>query len=231
MDHLSVSDKHYDKKYQDMQERMDGLYDEMDALEMSIEEVENRLFNIKQQKISGDNVYQFLLYFDKLYDKMTDGEKKEFVKSFVEEVHLYEKEQEDGRFLKHIKFKFPVFFNGTETQELDWNNESTVETVVLLSQQKPSDKIEVDLDLDELDVTSAESKATYAEIKDYVLKEHGLKVSNLYISQVKRKCGLEVGENYNLSKSEDAKQPNCPEEKEKVIKEALEHFGMVIKLQ
>ena len=133
MDHLSVSDKHYDKKYQDMQERMDGLYDEMDALEMSIEEVENRLFNIKQQKISGDNVYQFLLYFDKLYDKMTDGEKKEFVKSFVEEVHLYEKEQEDGRFLKHIKFKFPVFFNGTETQELDWDNESTVETVVLLT--------------------------------------------------------------------------------------------------
>ena len=102
-----------------------------------------------------------------------------------------------------------------------------VETVVLLSQQKPSDKIEVDLDLDELDVTSAESKATYAEIKDYVLKEHGLKVSSLYISQVKRKCGLEVGENYNLAKSEDAKQPNCPEEKEKAIVEALKHFGMI----
>lgn len=63
---------------------------------------------------------------------MTDGEKKEFVKSFVEEVYLYEKEQNDGRFLKHIKFKFPVFFNGTETQELDWDNESTVETCCLL---------------------------------------------------------------------------------------------------
>lgn len=102
-----------------------------------------------------------------------------------------------------------------------------VETVVLLSQQKPSDRIAVDLDLDELDVTSAESKATYAEIKDYVLKEHGLKVSNLYISQVKRKCRLEVGENYNLAKSEDAKQPNCPEEKEKAIVDALKHFGMI----
>jgi len=108
-----------------------------------------------------------------------------------------------------------------------------VETVVLLSQQKPSDRIEVDLD--ELDVTSAEMKATYAEIKEYVLKEHGFKVSNLYISQVKnarknvcvRKCGLEVGENYNLAKSEDAKQPNCPEEKEKAIEDALKHFGMV----
>lgn len=102
-----------------------------------------------------------------------------------------------------------------------------VETVVLLSQQKPSDKIEVDLDLDELNVTSAEMKATYAGIKDYVLKEHGLKVSNLYISQVKRKCGLEVGENYNLAKSEDVKQPNCPEEKEKAIVKALNHFGMI----
>lgn len=66
--------------------------------------------------------------------------------------------------------------------------------------------------MDELDITSAESKATYAEIKDYVLKAHGCKVSNLYISQVKRKCGIEVGENYNLPKSEDRRQPQCPEE-------------------
>ena len=102
-----------------------------------------------------------------------------------------------------------------------------VETVVLLSQQKPNDRIAVDLDLDELDATSAETKATYVEIKDYVLKEHGLKVSNLNISQVKRKCGIEVGENYNLAKSEDSKQPNCPEEKEKAIVEALKHFGMI----
>lgn len=104
---------------------------------------------------------------------------------------------------------------------------ANVETVVLLSQQKPDDYVEVELELDELDLTSAESKATYSEIKDYVLKKHGLKVSNLYISQVKRKCGIEVGENYNLPKSEDSKQPQCPVEKEKAIKDALEHFGMV----
>lgn len=102
-----------------------------------------------------------------------------------------------------------------------------VETVVLLSQRKADDYVEVELELDEFDVTSAESKATYAEIKDYVLKEHGLKVSNLYISQVKRKCGIEVGENYNLPKSEDSRQPQCSVEKEKAIKDALEHFGMV----
>ena len=103
----------------------------------------------------------------------------------------------------------------------------SVETVVLLSQQKPDDTIEIDLDLDELDATSAETKATYQEIKDYVLKEFGLKVSNLYISQIKRKCGIEVGENYNLPKTENPKVPQCPKEKEDAIKAALKYFAMI----
>ncbi|WP_044922363.1 23S rRNA (uracil(1939)-C(5))-methyltransferase RlmD [Anaerostipes hadrus] len=102
-----------------------------------------------------------------------------------------------------------------------------IETVVLLSQQKPDDTIEIDLDLDELDATSAELKATYQEIKDYVLKEFGLKVSSLYISQVKRKCGIEVGENYNLPKSENARVPQCPNEKEDAIKAALKYYAMI----
>lgn len=93
--------------------------------------------------------------------------------------------------------------------------------------QKPDDTIEIDLDLDELDATSAETKVTYQEIKDYVLKEFGLKVSNLYISQIKRKCGIEVGENYNLPKTENPKVPQCPKEKEDAIKAALKYFAMI----
>ena len=108
-----------------------------------------------------------------------------------------------------------------------YDSRASGETVVLLSQQKPDDTIEIDLDLDELDATSAELKATYQEIKDYVLKEFGLKVSNLYISQVKRKCGIEVGENYNLPKSENARVPQCPKEKEDAIKAALKYFAMI----
>ena len=92
---------------------------------------------------------------------------------------------------------------------------------------KPDDTIEIDLDLDELDATSAKTKATYQEIKDYVLKEFGLKVSNLYISQIKRKCGIEVGENYNLPKTENPKVPQCPKEKEEAIKAALKYFAMI----
>ncbi|ANU68767.1 23S rRNA (uracil-5-)-methyltransferase RumA [Erysipelotrichaceae bacterium I46] len=102
-----------------------------------------------------------------------------------------------------------------------------VETVVLLSQQKPDDTIEIDLDLDELDATAAETKATYEEIKAYVWDKHHLKVSSLYISQIKRKCGLEVGQNYNLSKSENPKVPKCPPEKEAAIMDALKHFQMI----
>ena len=101
------------------------------------------------------------------------------------------------------------------------------ETVVLLSQQKPDDTIEIDLDLDELDATTAETKATYEEIKAYVWDKHHLKVSSLYISQIKRKCGLEVGQNYNLSKSENPKVPKCPPEKEAAIMDALKHFQMI----
>ena len=102
-----------------------------------------------------------------------------------------------------------------------------VETVVLLSKLNTKQHIEVELNLDELDLTAAESKATYDEIKAYVLEKYGLKVSSLYISQVKRKCGLDVGQNYNLSKKEDAKVPQCPPDKEAAIMEALKHFHMV----
>ena len=104
-----------------------------------------------------------------------------------------------------------------------------VETVCLLSQlkQKPDDYINVTIELDDMDITSAETKATYDEIKKYVAEHNaGMKVSNLYISHVKRKCGIEVGKNYNLPKNEDSRQPQCPEDKESAIVEALKHFKM-----
>ena len=129
--------------------------------------------------------------------------------------------------MKSIEFNFPIYRDGQEVRRLLWEKGNTVETVVLLSQQKPDDTIEIDLDLDELDATSAETKATYQEIKDYVLKEFGLKVSNLYISQIKSKCGIEVGENYNLPKTENQKVPQCPKEKEDAIKAALKYFAMI----
>ncbi|MCI8825227.1 MAG: RNA methyltransferase [Lachnospiraceae bacterium] len=102
-----------------------------------------------------------------------------------------------------------------------------VETVCLLSKLHVEHHIEVELDLDEMDLTAAEKKATYEEIKAYVKEYTGLKVSNLYIAQVKQKCGIIERENYNKPKSEGTRQPQCPLEKEAAIKAALEHFGMI----
>ena len=102
-----------------------------------------------------------------------------------------------------------------------------VETVCLLSKLNAKQHIEINLDMDELDLTDAEKKATYQEIKDYVLEHSGLKVSSLYIAQVKQMCGIIERENYNKPKSEDAKQPQCPPEKEKAIREAFKYFGMI----
>ena len=105
---------------------------------------------------------------------------------------------------------------------------SHVETVVLLSKgEVDSKKIRVEFSLEDMDMSEFQDGATYPQIKEYVLEHTGLKVSNLYISQIKRKCGIGVGKNYNLPKSEDSRQPQCPPEKEKAIREAFKYFGMI----
>ena len=104
---------------------------------------------------------------------------------------------------------------------------ANVETVCLLSKLQSKEHIEIEVAMDEMDLTSAESKATYEEIREYVFEHTGLKVSHLYIAQVKQKYGIIERENYNKPKSENAKQPQCPPEKEKAITEALRHFGMI----
>ena len=105
---------------------------------------------------------------------------------------------------------------------------ANVETVVLLSKgEVDSKKIRVEFSLEDMDMSEFQDGATYTQIKDYVLEHSGLKVSNLYISQIKRKCGIEVGKNYNFPKSEDSRQPMCPPEKEKAIREAFKYFGMI----
>ena len=104
---------------------------------------------------------------------------------------------------------------------------ANVEVACLLSKLNVEHHIEVEFNLDEMDLTAAEKKASYEEIKAYVLEKFGLKVSNLYIAQVKRKCGIIERENYNKAKSEDTRQPKCPEEKERAIREALEYYHMI----
>lgn len=186
-----------------------------------------------------------LMYFDKLYDKLSDAEKKKFMGTFVESIELYPERLENGKFLKHIHFRFPVYYNGTVIDDISWENESTVETVVLLSKgaKGPVDlcsarteverrmvdsrKVKVDFSLEDMDLSEFKGKATYEQIKAYVLEMTGLKVSSLYIAQIKKKCGLDVGENFNPAKSENARQPQCTPEKEDAIMQAFRHFGII----
>ena len=103
-----------------------------------------------------------------------------------------------------------------------------VETVVLLSKgMVDSRKVKVDFSLEDMDLSEFKGKATYEQIKAYVLEKTGLKVSSLYIAQIKKKCGLDVGENFNPAKSENARQPQCTPEKEDAIMQAFRHFGII----
>ena len=210
-----------------MQERLDKLYDEITDIENAIEEVETRLYNIRQDKISEDNVYQFLLFFDKLYDKFTDLEKKTFLKSFLSDVFIYEEEQKDGRILKALRFKFPIYMNGRNVLGVDWDNESTDETVVKLSLKKDTPKIEITMEPDDESNYTPQEKATYSKIKEYVKEKYGVNVHTSYIAQVKRMCGLDMGENYNKSKKENPEVKQCPQEKVEYIKDALRHFKLI----
>ena len=224
MDSLDYEDKHYQRRKTDLENHLYKTYDKIDDAEELLVSAKAKKRSLLADKITGDNIYKALVFFDKLYAQMNEAEKREFLSQLVDNVQIFEERKENGQWLKSIEFMLPII---EKEFTLSLDNDTQNETVVLLSQQKADDYVEVELEQDELDLTSAESKATYAEIKDYVLKEHGLKVSNLYISQVKRKCGIEVGENYNLPKLEGSKQSQCPVEKEKAIKDALEHFGMI----
>lgn len=141
---------------------------------------------------------------------------------------IYEEEQKDGRILKGLRFKFPIYMNGRNVLGVDWDNESTDESVVLLSKGEiDSKKVRVEFSLEDMDMSGFQKGATHEQIKAYVLEHTGLKVSSLYISQIKCKCGLDVDRNYNLSKKEDAKVPQCPPEKEAAITQAFKHFGII----
>ena len=227
MDTLDINDAHYDRKILDLQRRYDEQYDTIEEIEVQIGELQSQIRSIQQEKISGDNIYRLLLAFDEVYHSATEAEQKEFMKAFIERIEMFPEKRKDGSWIKKIVFNFPVPIDGEEVKELPLETETTVEAVLLLTKLNVERHIEVDVNMEELDVTAAESKATYNEIRDYVWEHHQLKVSNLYIAQVKQKHGIIERENYHKAKNENAKQPKCPKEKEDAIVEALKHFQMI----
>lgn len=136
LDRLDVSDKHYDRKYQDMHDRLDNLYDRIGDIDDQLQDVNEKIRMAYENQITSKQVYQILTCFDKIYFEMTDLEKKEFFRNFIDEIELYSERQSDGRIVKQINFNFPVYYNGNEGNAIRLPDENTVETVVLMSKVK-----------------------------------------------------------------------------------------------
>ena len=132
MDTLDVTDPYYDRKILDLQRRYDEQYGKIEDIEIQIEEVQSQIRSIRQEKISGDNIYQLLLAFDEVYHSATEVEQKEFMKAFIERIELFPEKRKDGCWIKNIVFNFPVPVNGEEVKELPLENETMLETVARL---------------------------------------------------------------------------------------------------
>lgn len=132
IDRLDVTDKHYDRKYQDMHDRLDNLYDRIGDIDDQLRDVNEKIQMAFEKQITSKQVYQILTCFDKIYFEMTDLEKKEFFRNFIDEIELYSERQSDGRIVKQINFNFPVYYNGNEGDAIRLPDENTVEVVIMM---------------------------------------------------------------------------------------------------
>ena len=212
LDRLDVLADGYDEAYDAIQVRIDAAYDRIEQLETEIGQVRRKLAAVREGLQSSGQISRILDHIDRLYRKMSCAERRELCRQFIERIEVFPEEQKDGRILKSAAFRFPVFYG---EDEADGEQELPDETVAFV------------LDCRKLPVTVPEAKATYAEIKAYVLEKTGLKVSSLYIAQIKRKYGIEMGENYNKPEDPKVRVPKCPKEKELAILDALKNFRMV----
>ena len=225
IDTLDPDDRHYIIRKSDLDERLYRMYDKIEEAENNLMDARAKKQAIEADKITGDNIYKVLICFEKLYNVMNPLERKKLMEHLISEIQIYPERQPNGQWLKSIKFRLPIVENDID---LCLDNESHTECVIALSKGEiDSKKVRVEFSLEGMDTSGLQKGATYPEIKARVLEQTGLKVSSLYISQVKQKCGLEVRENHHKAKSENAKQPQCPPEKEAAIRDALKYFKML----
>lgn len=216
LDNLDVLSDDYDTEYERIQAEMDDIYDRIESLELSLKKIKKKCSEARQGVSSIEGIKKILKNFGKFYEKLTSEEQRELYRQFIERIEVYPEEQEDGRVLKSIYFRFPVRYGETDTIET-W----------IGAEDEPDDEIAFVLDCSEVQVTVAEAKATYAEIRAYVLEHTGMKVSSLYIAQIKRKYGIDVGIAYNKPEQNKNHVPVCPVEKELAIMDALKAFRML----
>ena len=237
IDSLDPDDRHYIRRKADLDDRLYRMYDKIEETESRLIEARAKKTAIEAEKITGDNIYKVLIYFDKLYKVMNDVEKRQLMESLISEIQIFEDRQPNGQWLKSMKFKLPIIEGD---MELSLDNDEHVETVVLLSHKKPDGHINVKVEFGEgegkvpLDniAKRAESykpkeRVTYKMIKEYIEAKYGFKVHTAYIAEVKRDLGLPMYDAPNAV--EELKQPRKHPTAEKVeaIKDALKHFEVI----
>ena len=237
IDSLDPDDKHYIKRKADLDDRLYKMYDKIEDTENLLIAARAKKMSIEAEKLTGDNIYKVLIYFDKLYSVMNEQEKRQIMESLISEIQIYPERQPNGQWLKSIKFKLPI---SEEDMNISLDNNSHVETVVLLSRKKPDGHINVKVEFGEgegkvpLDniAKRAESykpkeRVTYKMIKEYIEAKYGFKVHTAYIAEVKRDLGLPMYDAPNAV--EELKQPRKHPTAEKVeaIKDALRYFAVI----
>ena len=239
IDNLPIDARFRERKIHDMTLRLDGLYDTIVELEERIEDAKLRKSSIEMEAITLDNIYKLMLNFGKLYDIISDEEKKSLITYLIKEIQIYPNGESEQP-LKSIEFNFPIYRDGQEVRRLLWEKGNTVETVVLLSHKKADSYIHIDVEFGEgegkipvdsiakrAEAYKPKEKVTYKMIKEYIEAKYGFKVHTAYIAEVKRNLGLPMYDAPNAV--EELKQPRKHPTPEKVeaIKDALRYFAVI----
>ncbi len=237
IDNLNPDDRHYIRRKADLDDRLYRMYDKIEELESQLMDARAKKTSIEAEKITGDNIYKVLIYFDKLYFAMNDVERRQLIEALIAEIQIYEERKPNGQWLKSIRFKLPIIENDLS---IGLDNGEHVETVVMLSHKKPDSVINVKVEfgegegkvpLDNIAKRAAaykpKERVTYKMIKEYIEAKYGFKVHTAYIAEVKRELGLPMYDAPNAV--EELKQPRKHPTAEKVeaIKDALKYFEII----
>ena len=221
IDSLDPDDRHYVRRKADLDDRLYKMYDKIEDAESLLIAARAKKQAIEAEKLTGDNIYKVLIYFEKLYGVMNEAERRQLIEALISEIQIYPERQANGQWLKSIKFKLPII---EEDMSISLDNEEQVETVAVLSRKSATKTfIPVTVSPKDMGLDEAKAQPTYENIRKYVKETHGLTVSTLNIAQMKAECGLEM----ECDRSGGKQQPKCPPEKREAILDAFRHFGMI----
>lgn len=211
LDALDIMADAYETTYEQILAEIDEGYDRIEEIERKIRSIMRKLESLKQGFKASENIERMLDHFTKLYKHMSCQERREMYRLFIDHIEVLPETRKDGKMLKSISFRFSTEY-GEDT---------------LIPEDDKDDDICFTLDCTKQALTKAEAKATYAELKKYILETNGVKVSSLYIAQIKRKYGIDMGANYNTAADPEKHVPTCPAVKEQIIIDALKHYRML----